>query len=348
MPQLIVKKQKLIKPKKMTGFVGTSLHHIASELKKTPYRTEIYELDTQTLTSLTLEEALLRNFIKICEEIIQMSPRDISSLLKAYMMKFEANCIKAMFRAKEANLSVEEALNYIIPAGRLTANRCAGILENCSNIGDIIDVLSDMEFGSVLEKAFDLYLKEKNFYLLEVALDHYVYSILWGTTGRFWGLDRKIARAIIGLEIDLINIKIVLRCKAMGINGRQIMQYLLPVSAVFGKEALEAAINGTDIESTIESLVESVKLTGSRDYRSVFSKIQESQVASLTEIETILDRGLLEACLRMGKRYTSFFNIGLLLSFLNLKWFEVKNLRVIVRGSEAKIASERVKKLLIL
>lgn len=348
MPQLIVKKQKLIKPKKMTSLIGASLHHIVSDLEKTPYRTEIHELDTQTLTSLSLEEALLRNFIKICEEIMQLSPRDISFLLKAYLMKFEANCIKAMFRAKEAGLSVEEALSYIIPAGRMTANRCAGILENCNNIGDIIDVLSEMEFGAVLEKAFDLYLKEKNFYLLEVALDHYVYNMLWGATGRFWGLDRKIVRTIIGLEIDSINIKTVLRCKAMGISGHQIIQYLLPVSAVLGKEALEAAINGTDMESSIESLAESAKLAGARDYKYVFSKIQESQVSSLTEVETILDRGVLETCLRMGKRYTSFFNIGLLLSFLNLKWFEVKNLRVIIRGSEAKIASERVKKLLIL
>lgn len=348
MPILTVKKQKLIKPKKIKNLVGASLYHIASELEKTPYKTEIQELDTQTLNSLTLEEALLRNFIKTCETTIDLSPRDIRSLLSAYLMKFEANCIKAMLRAKKADLSLEEAMSYIIPAGRMTAIKCTRILENCYNLGDVIDGLSDMEYGSVLEKAFDVYLKEKNFYLLEVALDEHVYRKMWGATGKFWGLDRKIARTIVGLEVDSINVKTVLRCKAMGISGKRIRQYILPLSGVFGKEVLDAVINCSDMESSIACLVESAKLAGARDHRHVYTELQESHVTSLTDVETILDRGLLEANLRMMKRYTAFFNIGLLLSFLNLKWFEIKNLRAIVRGSEAQITHERVKKLLIL
>ena len=348
MPKLTIKKQALIKPKKITNMVGASLQHIASELEKTSYRTEIQELDTQQLSSLTLEEALIRHFIKTCEATIELSPRDIRSLLSAILMKFEANCIKALLRAKEAGLSGEEAMSYIIPAGRLTATRCTRILENCDNIGDIVDALSDMEYGLVLEKAFDVYIKENNFYLLEVALDRHVYRKLWGATGEFWGLDRKIARTIVGLEIDSVNVKTVLRCKAMEISGNRIRQYVIPVPTVFGEKTLEEAINCTDMESTIDCLVKSAKLAGARDYRYVFSEIKESQGSSLTEVETILDRGLLETSLRMVKRYTSYFNIGLLLSFLNMKWFEIRNLRAIIRGSEAQIAPERVKKLLIL
>ncbi len=325
-----------------------SLHNISLELEKTPYRTEISELNTKELSSISLEEALLRNFIKTCKEIMELSPKDVRLLLSSLLMKFEANCVKALLSTKEANLSVEESMNYIIPAGRLTEARCRKTLENSENIGDIIDSLSNMEYGSVLEKTFDVYLKEKIFYLLEIALDRHVYHRIWSATGKFWGLDKKIARTVIGLEIDSLNVKTILRCKAMGINDHQIRRYLIQESEVFSERELEVAMRGSDTPSIINSLIELAKRKMERDHRYVFTEIKESHVTSLTMLETILDRGLLETNLRMIKRHTPFFNIGLLLAFLNLKWFEVKNLRALIRGSEAKITPDRVNKLLIL
>jgi vacuolar-type H+-ATPase subunit C/Vma6 len=50
----------------------------------------------------------------------------------------------------------------------------------------------------------------------------------------------------------------------------------------------------------------------------------------------------------MVKRYTPYFNIGLVLSFLNTKRVEVKNLRAIVRGAEDRVPPERITELLIL
>jgi len=200
----------------------------------------------------------------------------------------------------------------------------------------------------VLEKAFEVYLEEKNFYLLEVALDRHVYSKIWRAIGKLRGLDKKIARTVIGLEIDSVNVKTILRCKAMGISENQIRRYLIPVSEVFGEKELEEAMRGSDMQSTINSLSESAKRALARDHQYIFTEIQELHVTSLTTLETILDRGLVETNLRIIKRYTPFFNIGLLLAFLNMKWFEVKNLRAIIRGSEAGIAPDRVKKLLIL
>jgi len=256
--------------------------------------------------------------------------------------------VKVLLRAKEAELSVEEAMKYIMPAGRLSEARCRQTLENSETITDVIDSLSDLEYGSVLEKAFEVYLEEKNFYLLEVALDRNVYSKIWRAIGKLRGLDKKIARTVIGLEIDSVNVKTILRCKAMGINENQIRRYLIPVSEVFGEKELEEAMRGSDMQSTINSLAESAKRALARDHQYIFTELQELHVTSLTALETILDRGLVETNLRIIKRYTPFFNIGLLLAFLNLKWFEVKNLRAIIRGSEAGIAPDRVKKLLIL
>ena len=348
MPRLTVDKLKLMEPNQITGLVGMSFHHISSVLENTPYSAEIFEVRTKGLSSLSLEDALLQNFIKTCEDLMELSPKDVRLLLSALLMKFEANCVKALLRAKEAELSVEEAMKYIMPVGSLSEARCRNILENSENIADVIDSLSDMEYGSVLEKAFAVYMKEKAFYLIEVALDRHVYHKIWRATVKFRGLDKKIARTVIGLEIDSVNVKTILRCKAMGISENQIRRYLIPASEVFGEKELQEAMSCSDMQSTIDSLVESAKRARARDHQYIFKELQELHVTSLTTVETILDRGLVETNLRIMKRYTPFFNVGLLLAFLNLKWFEVKNLRAIIRGADAGIAPDRVKKLLIL
>ena len=348
MPKITVAKLKLMEPKKITGLVDMSLPHISSMLEKTPYKAEISEVNAKGLSSISLEDALLQNFIKTCEEIMELSPKGIRVLLSTFLMKFEANCVKAILRAKQAELDVDEAMKYIIPVGRMDEARCRKTLESSENIADVAESLSDMEYGSVLEKAFAVYEEEKIFYLLAVALDRYVYSKIWRAIGKLGGLDKKIARTVIGLEIDSANVKTILRCKAMGISEDQIRRYLIPVSEVLGEKELEEVMREEDMQSFINSLVRLAKHAMARDYQYIFTEIQQSHVTSLTRLETILDRGLVETSLRMIKRYTPYFNIGLILAFLNLKWFEVRNLRAIIRGCEAGIPADRVKKLLIL
>ena len=348
MPRLTVDKFKLMEPTQIMGLVGMSVHHICSVLENMSYRAEISQVRTKGFSAVSLEDALLQNFIRTCRELMELSPKDVRSLLSAWLMKFEANCVKALLRAKEAELSVEEAMKYVTPVGSLNEARCRSILETSENVADVIDSLLDFEFGSVLEKVYDIYSKHKAFYLLEVALDRHVYHKIWGATGKFWGLDKKIAQTVIGLEIDSLNVKTVLRCKAMGIDPNQIKQYLVPASDVFTEERLQDTIKCSDMQSTLDSQVETAKRARARDHRIIFKELQELHVSSLTAVETVLDRGLLEANLRILKRYTPYFNIGLLLAYLNLKWFEVKNLRAILQGAEAGIASDRVKKLLVI
>lgn len=348
MPKITVEKLKLMDPPQITGLVGMRLHQICSVLENTPYKAEISEVKAKGLSSISFEDILLKNFIKTYEELIEISPKDIRLLLTAMLMKFEANCVKTLLRAKEADLSAEEAMKYIVPVGRLSEDRCISILETSENITDVIDSISDMEYEVVLEKAFANYLKEKTFYLLEVALDRHVYHKIWNAAGKLWGLDKKIARTVVGLEIDSVNIKTILRCKATGISEYQTKLYLISVSEVLGEKELQEAMNCLDMQSIIVSLAESVKCARARDHSYILRKLQESYASSLTAVETILDKGLLETNLKIIKRYTPYFNIGLLLAFLNLKWFEVKNLMAIIRGSEAGIAPDRVKKLLII
>ena len=134
----------------------------------------------------------------------------------------------------------------------------------------------------------------------------------------------------------------------MRIRDDQITRYLMPISEVLGEKEFNEVIKESDIQSFINSLVRLAKSAKARDYYYIFTELQQQNVTSLTTFEKILNKGIIKTSLRMIKRHTPYYNIGLILAYLNLKWFEVRNLIAIIRGSEAGISPEKVKKTLIL
>lgn len=349
MPEVIVAKLRLIDPKDVASLAGRSLRDVYSMLENTSYRAEILDKPPEQLSSVSMENTFLKNFVRTFEEIMDHSPKDIGFLLSTILVKFEADNVRALLRAKVSELGVDEAMRYITPVGRLEEARCRKILESSKSVNDIIDLLSDTEYGSILKEALLEYEGTKVFLPFEVALDKYVYSGIWKATGKLRGLNKKIARTVLGIEIDSINVKVILRCKAMGISADQIKRYLVPVSEVFGEKEFEDAVRAPDIRSSIESLLAAARLGTVRDYQYLLTDLLEEYEAStsLSGLEIVLDRGLLKTCLRMLKRYTPFFNIGLILAFLNLKWFELRNLRAIVRGAEDRMPPDKIRRLLI-
>jgi len=350
MPEVLVAKLRLIEPKDIVNLAGRNLHDVYLILEKTSYQAEISEITVKQLNSVSLENAFLKNFVRTCKEIMEHSPKSISFLLSKILMKFEADSVKAILRAKQAELGVDEAMKHIMPIGRLDEARCRKALEISKNVIDVVESLLDLEYGSVLKEAWAAYEETRVFFLLEVALDRYVYGEIWRAAGKLRGLDKKIARTVLGMEIDSANIKAILRCRAMGIREDQTRRYIMPISEVFGEKELGEAIRTADMKSSIKSLWAAARLARAIDYQYILTDILRSYEASpsLSMLETVLDRGLVKTSLRMLKRYTPFFNIGLILAFLNLKWFEVKNLRAIVKGAEDKILPGKVKKLLML
>jgi V/A-type H+-transporting ATPase subunit C len=349
-PSVIGQSLELIESKDIVDLVGRRLDYIHSMLLKTPYQLELQDIHDKLLDSASIENVLLKNYIKTCEVIKNYSPKTIQFLLSAILKKFEINNIKAILRAKWAGISVSEAMRFITPVGKMDEIRCKNIFETAESVIDIIEHLSDLEYGPVLKEALRDNKETEGLQYIEAFLDNYVYKEMYKAVGKLKGRDKKIAETVLGIEIDSKNIKIILRSMSLKIEKDQIKRYLLPTSQILSEKELETAIETNDIQSFIESLLTVAKLGNARDYQYMLIELLREYKAfqSLSSLEVVLDRNLLKTSLRMLKRYTPYFNIGLILAFLNAKWFEVRNLRVILRGTEGNIHPDKIMKLLIL
>jgi len=347
MPKVAIEKLKLIGSDDLVSLISKDLESISCALLESPYREEVSSLSKDKIDSLSFEKALLGNYVKTIESLIEVSVGDIRSLLEAVLKKFEVSNVKTMLRAVKAKMDVDEAMNHIVPVGALNEKRCRAILAGSKSIEDLVDSLSNLEYGLALKNVLIESKEVSDLLPLEIHLDKVAYAGMLNSIENLKGLDKTIARNILGIEIDAVNIKIILRCKAKEVSQEHIKNYLMP-TALIDEKALEEAIKAPNVKSAMACLLKVAENAEIPFYQNILNQILKEHDAPLSRLEAILDKASLKMSLYMMKKYTRYYNIGFILAFLNLKWFEVKNLRCIIHGSERKIPLSQVRKLLVL
>lgn len=349
-PNVLSQRLDLIESKDIVDLVGKSVEYIRLMLLRTPYQSALQALGNQQRDVATIENVLVQKYITTCEVIKEHSPTNIRFLLSTMLKKFEVDNIIAILRAQWAGLSVPEAMKFITPVGGMDEARCQSILETAASASDVVERLADVEYGPVLKNAMAGQRESEGLQFLEASLNKHLYNEIYKALSKLRGRDKKIAATVLGMEIDSKNIILIVRSLSMKIAKDQVKRYLLPTSQVFSEKELDTAIGAKDIPSSIESLLAVAQRRPARDYQDMLTDLLSEYQAtqSLARIEVILDRNLLKTSLRMLKRYTPYFNIGLLLAFLNAKWFEVRNIRAILRGAEGGLHPETIRSVLIL
>ncbi len=342
MPRVAIENLKLIEIDDLVNLIGKDLVAIRSALADSPYAEQISTVSQDTLNYSFLEMALLENYAETMQKIVNFSSGNIKKLLLALSKRLEVSNVKTILRAVKAHIDVDEALQHIVPLGILDLNRCRAILEVARSVKDVIAALSDFEYGKILNHAMDE--RGEDLKLLEVALDKAVYREILMTVKKLTGVDQKIAYKVIGIELDAINIKIMLKGKELSVGPEIVKEYLMP-TAFLNEKILEKAMIATDVKSMMERLSMTVEWLHPV-YKKLITQVLKESNARLSRLETILDKAPLEMSLSMLKEHSRYYNLAFILAFINLKWAEVKNLRCIVKGSERKRPPSQVRKLL--
>jgi len=344
MPRVAIENLKLIEIDDLISLIGKDLEAIRCALADSPYGEQISAVSQDLFDYSFLEAALLQNYAEVIRKLVNSSSGNIKKLLLAFSKKLEVSNVKTMLRAAKAPIEFEESLKNIIPVGTLDVKRCRAILEAAKSVEDVIAALPNFEYGKILKHAVEEHGDIADLTLLEVALDKAVYREILEKIEKLTGVDKKIAKDVLGIELDAVNVKVILKGKELAVNPEIMKDYLMP-TAFFNQEILEEAMEAADVKSMMERLSMIVEFAHPV-YKKIFTKMLKESDAPLSRLEAILDKAPLEMSLYQLREHNRYYNLGFLLAFLNLKWTEVKNLRCIVKGSERKIPHSQVQKLL--
>jgi vacuolar-type H+-ATPase subunit C/Vma6 len=346
MPQIASGNLKLIEVDELISLIGLSLEEIFSFLINTSYGEEIVSNCGDLVKPGLLEDALYQNYAKTFNKLLKYSSEYIENLLVSVLHKFDALNLKTILRMVQAGMKSEEIIQHIIPLGTFNRKKCQIILSDVNSISDVVGRLQKKDFGFNLKEILKTQKIINDLSPLEAALDKEVFKGILKEIKHLNGLDKKIATDILGIEIDALNVKIILKYKALTIDHKNIKENLIP-TALINDKILESAIKEPDIQSMLQLLLSSVE-TKHQVYQKIFTKLVKESDSSISRLIFILEKAPLEMSYFLLKKNLRYYNIGYILSFLNAKWVEIKNLICIINAKARNIGADQTRELLIL
>jgi vacuolar-type H+-ATPase subunit C/Vma6 len=348
MPRVAIEKLKLISKEDLLDLVGKNPDAIRCALLETSYRDNILRVPPDEFNSISMEEALLENYAQTLNKLLKYSRGDVENVLLAIVGKLVISNVKTLLRAAKTEMEIDETVKHIIPVGSLNKDQYRNILSSSSSLESTVELLvkSDLD-PAIRELIVQKKINENSLLVLELALDRAAFRMIFASIEKLKGLDNLIAKNVLGIEADAINLKVIFRCKMQNYPKDRVKEYFMP-SFVFNEEVFERALELPDIKSIAEYMLEVSERTNNPFYSDMFAHISKHCKSSLSELEKILEITSLKTSLNIMKKYLKYYNIGYVLAFLNLKWFEIRNLRCLIVGSERGIAAELIQRFLVL
>lgn len=316
-------------------------------LEQSSYGSRLETLQFEEINSENLDRIFSEDFINTFNTVFNISPHTVKECLNKIRMKFEARTLKTILRAKAANLILEEAMRYLIPVGSFSREFCEELLKEKKSLREIVESIPIQVFRDTLEENWKIYEETQSILPLEIAVDKAAFKEIWKyIEDEMSGLDKQIVEHVIGTEIDTINIKIILRGKILKLEYDFIQNLLLEANYKLEEEIIRQSLQAN-------SIGEVIKIVAVPPYQAILNKAlkEYKKERSLAIFEMELDKLIYEVSREAGFgspfRYGYPFQIGTILCYLNLKWFEIRNLKTIIVGKEERASPTQIRKYLI-
>ncbi|MFH1038294.1 MAG: V-type ATPase subunit [PVC group bacterium] len=188
----------------------------------TPYR-EIAARPEVVADPRRLEKELLLYDIGLHKKIMAAKKGQTGEIVFGLLERYDRQNFKAVLRLwfqpqereEELPYLIEETICYPLPIKKILSAR---------TLDDVLGYLGESPYREPLAQARELFRQKRTLFPLEAALDVDYYSRLNDRIEALRSSDREIALRLIGTEIDIENIKLLLRLREY---------YRLPFSEVF-------------------------------------------------------------------------------------------------------------------
>jgi len=317
------------------------LPEITRSIQETTYKREIDELSTAFSGIDLIEVALSWNLAKEYQKLLEILPGPLQHLTSSYLRRWDIQNVLTILRGKDQGLPAGRIKEVLVPAGELDRAFQDRLLAEDSP-AKIVDLLKGWRLYPVLAREFEEAAESGWFARLENELYKQFYAdVIADARGV------KKGRAFIDyvqLEIDIRNLQNLFRLRAQHERG-EVMEFMVPGGS-FSVEELQHIYDIEDLDAFIDALMERVT---ERKLLAVLEDLKKEgalKERSLQEKEIALTRVKLAEMERMTKMHP--FSIWPILAYLELKKFEVFNLRAITRGKESKLPPERIRGYLVM
>ncbi len=319
-----VMKRKLIPRDEYRKLLNMEFNEIVRYLEETEYKKEVDEFGYRYSGPKLMDYALSLNLSRTYQKIIRISFGLAKDLISNYLRKWELMNIVSIIRGKSANIPPDEIEEAIVPVVRDFEYYKSLIAKD---VDEIVNMYRGTPYYETLSKMGTIPSNQ-----LEDELFKTYYLEL--TKLKPAELSLKLFVDFVKMEVDLRNLKTILRLKADGATPDEIIARLIP-------NGFELTLDECRKLATM-SWSELVKALEGYWFWKDIEKIEEE----LSTTEVLFDKAWIEA---IAKRATSYpLSILPVLHYMVLKKVEVDNLRILGWGKWYGMPNEEIEKQMVI
>lgn len=295
---------------------------VIDELENTPYRQDLEDASVQYTGLACVEEALRRNLSKTFRLIFSfVKGEDAETLINIFLNKWDVQNIKTILRGINIQEMPEEIAESLAPAGALSDATLAEMIKQ-PDVKAVIDLLATwgIEYSRPLTQHFKEFSETRDLVVLEYALDKFYYGhALDAVAGDSY--DEGIIRVIVRTEIDVTNIKNVLRIIRDKVELEDPQYYFISGGKELDVDKLSALSKTRTVDGVTKQLAGS-----SYDF---LARLPDEYFTAekISPFEKELDKFLLQKALSLFSGDP--LSLALVIGYLWAKLNEITNIRII-------------------
>ncbi|OPX66216.1 MAG: V-type ATP synthase subunit C [Methanoregulaceae archaeon PtaB.Bin056] len=314
---------------------------LIAELEKTTYREELDKAGVLYSGIHRIEVAIRKDLVKTFRTVLNLiRGGETESYLTLILNRWDVQNIKTILRGKKIQENPSEILDCLIPAGELDEAALTELVKQ-PDVKAVIDLLAT--WGIIYSRPLTLNFREfsetGDLLVLEYALDTFYYQDALSRLKSGESDDARILKNILVTEIDINNIKTVLRSIRDRIDIEEAKRYFVKGSPDFDMERLTSIMKAGTIDGALKHLEHT-------PYQFITTIPQEYIVAEkISAFEKELERYLV-------KKAVSLFigdplSIAIPIAYIWAKYTEVTNIRVIARCKIIEVPEKELREALI-
>jgi V/A-type H+/Na+-transporting ATPase subunit C len=316
------------------------LESLIGELEKTPYHDDIIEAKGRYAGMPCIEYALRKNFVRTFRNVLNFAKtQEAERYIRIFLHRWDVQNIKTILRGKNIHVTNDEILGCLVPVGELDEATLTELVRQ-NDTKAVIDLLATwrIPWAKPLTTGFPDFARTGDIAMLECALDQYYYEDALRLV-KAPDANNAMIRNILAIEIDVTNIKTVLRMIRDHVDPKDAEKFLLAGGREFDLKKLSRLLALHSIEDAL------AEMAGSR-YQ-FLTNIPEAAVKAqkISVIEKELERYLVQQGTRAFRGDP--LSVASLVGYFWAKYNEITNIRVISRCKTADFPIEHLREELV-
>mgnify|MGYP000027956392 CR=1 FL=1 len=309
-----------------------NLEELVEKLRPTDYGPYVSSLP-RPLNPTRIELALRRCLVEVHFDLAMKSKN--AGIIQAYFMKYLTSNLKTVLKGKALGKSYEELLELVdLRAEELVKRRDIVVRAMAAkDLAEAVRFLSGTRFSDVASMAMEVYEKEKDLVVFDMAMDKAYFSEVLKEFNKLRFAERKRVREIVAVDIDGYMILAIMRSKLWGLTIAETKRFLLDKAVNIPSDVIDRMVEAGNVTDALRILDET-------PYKSIIPESSAPDTSIIKALEEAFERLTLN---RASEAFLKdIFSVSVPIALLKLKEFEVRNISIIAAGIEEGLSVSRM------